>query len=83
MGNIWDVRVVLFSLKLSAAALEQTRSPYLPKNVRATLYKKKDKFLGLIQLGIFFPLCHSREKLSAKEELMYEEFESHYKRGRG
>ena len=82
MGDIWNVRVVLFSLKLSAAALEQTRSPYLPKNVRATLYKK-EKFLALIQLGIFFPLCHSREKLSAKEELMYEEFESHYKRGRG
>ena len=53
MGNIWDVRVVLFSLKLSAAALEQTRSPYLPKNVKATLYKK-EKFLALIQLGIFF-----------------------------
>ena len=40
-GNIWDVPVVLFSLKLSAVALEQTRSPYLPKNVRATLYKKR------------------------------------------
>ena len=82
MGNIWNVPVVLFSLKLSAVALEQTRSPYLPKNVRATLYKKR-KVSGPYSIRYIFPLCHSREKLSAKEELMYEEFESHYKRGRG
>ena len=82
MGNIWDIRVVLFSVKLSAEHLSR-HVVHICLKMSGQLYTKKEKFLALIQLGIFFPLCHSKEKLSAKEELMYEEFESHYKRGRG